>query len=497
MVYILARNLNSPNFWFDESGQFWLALGQNHFSPANTAEQSIKDVWINSKSFNLDPGGFTLLLRGLIYTLQNTTPPILRFLPLLFSIVLCIGLLFWGKIAKISIFYSTIAIFYLFLNENFLYYSLELRAYSMELCGVVFIFLATGLLNEKITRSSYLIWLTCLTFFGLSRYSFVIYEGAAFCAILTLQYFLKKSIDKSIFLTLGLTLLVFNITVYVLMLQYQTASASPPPYVLDLLLFGKDLNHILATLKINFFSVFAIPKTLFIFLYFICNLSNKKFKNLNPWLGLLFFYILYSTLIAMLLSFIGKLPWSMGSKWSLSELALNALAIIGILSIAKELAISALNRYVLTWISAILSAAILMIQTNLLFDIQKYDRANKEYEPIFKSLEFIYNNSSPGGTIALDKYLWPSYRYVVERSGLSLQPNKNINLEVLEFDKMMELKEFAQRSKLPTYFIYGAPWDESKKGILIDYLKEDFDLEIFEMDKYKHLRVIIAVPHQK
>ena len=119
LLCILARNLNSPNFWFDESGQFWLALGQNHFSAANTVAQSIKEAWNNSKSFNLDPGGFTLLLRGLIYSFENTSPLILRSLPFFFTIALCFGLLYWGALLKVSLIYTSLAIFLLFLPYHY------------------------------------------------------------------------------------------------------------------------------------------------------------------------------------------------------------------------------------------------------------------------------------------------------------------------------------------------------------------------------------------
>ena len=491
LLCILARNLNSPNFWFDESGQFWLALGQNHFSAANTVAQSIKEAWNNSKSFNLDPGGFTLLLRGLIYSFENTSPLILRSLPFFFTIALCFGLLYWGALLKVSLIYTSLAIFLLFLNSNFLYYSLELRAYSMELCGVVLLFLATERICKENNTSNKIIWLACLALFGSSRYSFVIYETAAFVSIITVQYLLKKSIDKQIVLILGFGLLIFNSFLYFGMLQYQSVSASPPPYVQDLLIYGKDLNQIFVILKNNFLDPFAVPKTLFLFLYLTYLLRKGSFQSINPKITLLFFYILFATLIAVFLSIIGKLPWSVNSKWSLTELSLSALAIIGCFAMAKDFLVVFRGRF-LFLSYAILPAAILFLQIYLILGILKYDRTDKEYEPIYSSLEFIYKRSSAGETIVLDRMMWPSYRYIIEKSGLKFSPHSAIDLQVMDIEKFPEIRKLAEDSKLPIYIIYGAPWDESKKNDLVNSLKGDLNPKVYDMDKYKHLRVIVT-----
>ena len=493
LLCILARNLNSPNFWFDESGQFWLALGQNHYSAANTATQSIKEVWTNSKSFNLDPGGFTLLLRGLIYSFENTSPLILRSLPFFFSIVLCFGLLYWGVLLKVSLIYTSLVIFLLFLNSNFLYYSLELRAYSMELCGAVLLFLATERISKKNNTSNQILWLACLVLFGSSRYSYVIYETAAFASIITVSYLLKKSIDKQIVLILGFSLLIFNLFLYFGMLQYQSVSASPPPYVQDLLIYGKDLNQILVIFKNNFLDPFAIPKTIFLFLYLAYLFRKGSFESINPKITLLFFYILFATLIAIFLSIIGKLPWSVNSKWSLSELSLSALALIGCFAILKDLAFIIFIRSRFLFLShAILPAAILFLQIYLILGILKYDRTDKEYEPIYSSLEFIYKRSSAGEMIVLDRWMWPSYRYIIEKSGLKFSPHSAINLQVMDIEKFPEIRKLAEDSKFPIYIIYGAPWDESKKNDFVNSLKGDLNPKVYDMDKYKHLRVIVT-----
>jgi hypothetical protein len=83
---IFLRNLVSPNLWFDESGQFLLAIGQYHFAPQNSEYGSLLDSWEHSKSFSLDPGGFTILLRIVIDTF-GTQPSTLRSVPLFFALI--------------------------------------------------------------------------------------------------------------------------------------------------------------------------------------------------------------------------------------------------------------------------------------------------------------------------------------------------------------------------------------------------------------------------
>ena len=60
---LVKNNLFNNFFWLDESGQIWMAQGQNHFSPQGSPTRGFQAIMENNSNYNLDPGGFTLLLR--------------------------------------------------------------------------------------------------------------------------------------------------------------------------------------------------------------------------------------------------------------------------------------------------------------------------------------------------------------------------------------------------------------------------------------------------
>jgi hypothetical protein len=76
-------NINNSNFWLDESGQIWISLGLNHFSPPFSEPGGFKDVFVNNIKYNMDPGGFTYLL---YFWLKFGESPALVFNPITYPI---------------------------------------------------------------------------------------------------------------------------------------------------------------------------------------------------------------------------------------------------------------------------------------------------------------------------------------------------------------------------------------------------------------------------
>ncbi|MCZ7600707.1 MAG: hypothetical protein M5U09_27350 [Gammaproteobacteria bacterium] len=55
-------NLAYAGMWYDEAVQFWIARGLSPFAPPLQAAGGIADAVRLNAVFNLDPGGFTLLV---------------------------------------------------------------------------------------------------------------------------------------------------------------------------------------------------------------------------------------------------------------------------------------------------------------------------------------------------------------------------------------------------------------------------------------------------
>jgi len=132
LVLFVFGNINNPELWFDESGQFWMAKGLNHFSLPFTPNGNINDVLLNNAKYNLDPGGFTLLLH--FWTMISNEPFFLRLLPLIFFIL---SMVLVSRLSMIwfpkNHFISYFAGFILLFSNLLKHYAFELRPYSMEM----------------------------------------------------------------------------------------------------------------------------------------------------------------------------------------------------------------------------------------------------------------------------------------------------------------------------------------------------------------------------
>lgn len=71
------------DFWFDESGQFWIAKGLDHGSKPLSPDGNFYQSILANRRMSLDPGGFTLILRNWISLFGNSAST-LHLLPFYF-----------------------------------------------------------------------------------------------------------------------------------------------------------------------------------------------------------------------------------------------------------------------------------------------------------------------------------------------------------------------------------------------------------------------------
>ena len=84
VIAVFSYNaLRNPWLWFDESGQFWISKGLNHYSEVYAASGGLSDVIENNRHYNLDPGGFSVLLYFWLL-INDSSTFFLRLLPYLF-----------------------------------------------------------------------------------------------------------------------------------------------------------------------------------------------------------------------------------------------------------------------------------------------------------------------------------------------------------------------------------------------------------------------------
>jgi hypothetical protein len=194
LVYVFFALL-SPYFWFDEAGQIYMSLGLNHFSPPNSPLGSIGDVILNNNKYNLDPGGFSVIL--FVWLKASTNYIWVRILPYLFFII---SIFLLTKISK-SLFSNINSYFFgiaVFLIPQLVFRSTEIRAYSMDFLSIIFsIYIVINLakLNDK-----HLFFTSILASFLItSRYSSVVLYGiVALIFIFTIFFNKKLSISSKL-----------------------------------------------------------------------------------------------------------------------------------------------------------------------------------------------------------------------------------------------------------------------------------------------------------
>ena len=130
------NNLSNANFWFDESGQFWMAKGLNHYSPPLTPEEGLGSVFKQNSNYNLDPGGFTVILH--YWSKISNSATWLRLLPYIFfvfsSVSLALLVYLWTKSFVLSLIFLNIINIY---KGSLWHFGFELRSFSMEYFGVI------------------------------------------------------------------------------------------------------------------------------------------------------------------------------------------------------------------------------------------------------------------------------------------------------------------------------------------------------------------------
>lgn len=315
-----SANLRESNLWFDESGQFWMAKGLTHFSPPLQKEGSIGDALVANRSFNADPGGFTLLLR--LWSKISNLPFWLRLLPFLFLVLASIPLFVVGrklfpKIKEIPYLFALIP----FGAKLLFSYGFEIRAYSMEVAGVALGLAAIYIMREKATFARSILAGCCFAFFLTARYSGVIVLAisALYICVVCIRNDDKISEKLTHLILFSGPIVIVVLLIYFISLRYQLASLkamAAPTYVW--LFAGSGIQK-----KI----LFSLPS--FVLLAATIYLAYKKDPDARRYSPIAAVAVL-ANLAFVILSLTHRHPWDPASKYNIS---LNLLSFVSLFAI--------------------------------------------------------------------------------------------------------------------------------------------------------------------
>lgn len=319
LVYA-GLNLLQPYLWYDEAVQFWIGKGLNPDSPSFSTPGNFAAVFENNRYYNLDPGGFSLLLHA--WSAISNQVIWLRLLPFLFFIASVAVAMYSAWLLTGRKHWAFLAGFMPFLISNWIQLSVELRAYSMEGMGSMLCIAGLLHLQQALSMKRLLAWSLVFCFFMSSRYTEVIMVAITSVYVLYLIYThtanIKQAMVYSLVYALPLCLTVAGIYVWVMRIQNADMNAL---YYLPYL--SRKLS-LLWKPNVFWFNVFFLLNSIF----FLVSFKVTALKPLRP----LFFLASASNTVLILLSVAGFHPWGPFSYRCISllimQVACSGLALI-------------------------------------------------------------------------------------------------------------------------------------------------------------------------
>ncbi|CAB5000985.1 MAG: hypothetical protein F2881_03170 [Actinobacteria bacterium] len=349
-----ARNLTLPDFWWDEAGQYWMSQGQNHGSAWGAARAPLETgISLGRNGSNLDPLGFTAVLRYWVAVFGSSAGA-LRALPFVFYVATAlVSVAAARRLLALPWVLSLALPFLVLAGGQPMQYSTELRAYSLELLGVV----TTGVLLLAYLLRRSRAWLGLLLvgfviFSVCSRYSFAFAVLAA-TGVVVVSAALRRD-SRSLRDAIVTVVVSAGVGVFLLWnvgLLGGGRQASPH-YFDEFLLAGNWRPDFVAQ---ELYRNFGSPLHVFTGAFLLSSagwvvgqwIRGRRagspswliapFRGVSdhPWLPIAGFVSAYEVL-AVAASALGQSPWDSTARWSIGLYGIAVLSALGLASLGLE-----------------------------------------------------------------------------------------------------------------------------------------------------------------
>lgn len=185
---VLVASLNAPIFDYDDAGQFFISKGLNHYSAPYSSQGTLSDVMYQNANYNLDPGGYSILLHFWTYISNDVIW--CRSLAFLFFILSVLLALQFIKKNTRSLNWAFIGVSLFFLFDAFVIKATNVRGYTMEMLGGILVLYLVSVDRwniSKLTLAGFTIAIFCT-----SRYAFIPLAFVA-CFIIILYDIITRS----------------------------------------------------------------------------------------------------------------------------------------------------------------------------------------------------------------------------------------------------------------------------------------------------------------
>jgi hypothetical protein len=475
---LVKNNLFNNFFWLDESGQIWMAQGQNHFSPQGSPTRGFQAIMENNSNYNLDPGGFTLLLRVWISMTGFETFTI-RLLPYSFYLLTILILALSVQRFIIDKRLSKLLLLLLFgvsSTPMVTYYAFEVRGYSLSLFLTTLNFYLLARFLKSNGNLQFLLLSTSLLATLTIRYTSIAY---VISIVLTICYI--EMYSKSYKRVISLSVVIFLLSLYILKSQVLTQLLGQGDTYLDIHLLSRFENWP-EILYSNFFGFPGFLRSLVLLLAVLqirrTALVCEGFRQRN--LAVVFSVtVLVLTTLQILLSVAGYLPWHSSTRWSIEDLSFSVVLLIQLSSILKK---SFFEKQVIQRrVNYVIGISLIGLMFLIISPVgHKFRPITRNSSISISSLLFNPMNLDLRHTIFLvDQRIYPSLRYSFELDP-SFKSKKQLwlNATVLQFaDESQLIRLLGENLNKDFYVITTNQQSRSLAGIYAGQVIEVSNLE--------------------
>lgn len=415
---LALHNLGNRYFWTDESSSFFTALG---WPGPGQQPGGFTEIRQTLSTF-LDPGLYHLMTRGWFEVFGGRIE-ILRSMPFLFFMMYVAALFLWYRRLRLPLIVASAGVAVMMLENITPYYAVEVRAYSASLAAALILPLTASWFAEMPSRVRLALFLAVGAFFGAMQYT-AASVNIAVAFLLAVYAIRQRSSQRRRLLIAAVFMALWLPVIYLITRGWPSGGADADlDHVRSIVLRYMEAESVLATLSTNFFTMTALPRTVFLVLVPVLAVTSRVVmhgrsqrvqlhtpaRNVTD----LWIYVLALTTASALLSFGGFLPWVLGTRWSITEVGGIALSVAGLLVLGRDYVPLSLRQRQKTRITiTVVCVALVALGTSRLWG---YERAG--HSTVLDDLVPVLVSGNPKNPIVIDYWIFPDTRYWVEYSG--------------------------------------------------------------------------------
>jgi len=412
IVIFAANNLGNRYFWSDEASSFLTSLG---YPPVGQTAGTLAQSWAANQS-HVEPGLFNWLERFWALGLGSDITT-LRLLPFVFFLVYIACLLLFARLVGAPWFVACAAASLMLLENITPYYALEFRPTISGLAASIALpLIAIWLTLRKNVPRGVLLFIPIFIFFGSMQYNSVPIVLGVVGLLLVATLRTGALVGKWALRLTALFSLLWLPVVYVLLKgnPFDLAGGDSFGNIPEAYIPNMPLDVALRTIFTNFFSFTALPRTAFLILLPVLWILKKyprptRESDTREWVvNGLWVVVFLGTASSFALGVLGFIPWILGTRWSITEVGLIALSVIGLVGLAVQSKF--FGRPSIRVLAAVLSVLVCLTGA--------FRLANYERTPGYNwtsALEAVLE--APPGSAYIDFWTLPELRYWVEYSG--------------------------------------------------------------------------------